>query len=117
MNDEKTRYLTIQGRQNNSDFLENWFHTEIKSPLFNLQKFQNSEKNTPESCIMSCNLMKDEEILSMKVLKWKYRMKESIIQTFCKIGSPKKLGLLSLICRNSESMGKVLLIHVECIEI
>ena len=70
MNGEKIRYLKIQkGRPNNSHYLENRLSPEIKSPLFNLQKVQNSQKNTPESCIMHCTLMNDEEILSIKVLK------------------------------------------------
>ena len=33
-----------KGGPNNSDILQNWF------PLFNLWKFQNPEKSTPESC-------------------------------------------------------------------
>ena len=33
-----------KGRPNNSDFLENWFPPEIKSPFFILQKFQYPEK-------------------------------------------------------------------------
>ena len=40
-----------------------------------------------------------------------------IIQTFCKIGSPQKLGPPSLICRNFKSLRKVLLDHAEWIEI
>ena len=36
------------GQPNNSDFLQNWFPQEITSPFFNLQKFQDSEKSTPE---------------------------------------------------------------------
>ena len=36
--------------------------------------------------------MNDEKILSIKLLKLKYRRADQIIQTFCKIGSPKKLG-------------------------
>ena len=34
------------------DFLQNWFPPEIRSPLFNMKKFQGSEKNTPQSCRM-----------------------------------------------------------------
>ena len=46
----KTFKTEIQkGGPNNSDFLQNWFPPEISSPLFNLYKFQDSEKRTPES--------------------------------------------------------------------
>ena len=37
---------------NNSDFLQNWFPPEMRSPLPNLQKREDSEKSTPESCTM-----------------------------------------------------------------
>ena len=37
---------------------------------------------------MNWNLMDEEEIVSIKLLKSKYRMGDQIIQTFCKIGSP-----------------------------
>ena len=94
---------------NNSDFLQNWFPPEIRSPLFNLQKFQDSEKSTPESCRMHWNLMNDEEFGSRKLLKLKYRRGDQIIQTFCKIGSPQKLGPPSLICRNFKSLPKKIL--------
>ena len=33
-------------------FLQNWFPVEIRSPCFNLDKFQDSEKSSPESCTM-----------------------------------------------------------------
>ena len=61
------------GGQSNSDFLQNWFPQEIRIPLFNLWKFKNSEKGTPESRRMQWNLMNDEEIGSIKLLKFKYR--------------------------------------------
>ena len=56
MNDEefgskKTFKIEIQKRgQNNSGILQNWFPAEIRSSLFNLYKFENPEKSTPESC-------------------------------------------------------------------
>ena len=53
------------------------------------KKFQDSEKNTPESCRMYWNLINDEEFGSAKLLKLKYRMGDQIIQTFCKIGCPR----------------------------
>ena len=43
-------------------------------------------------------------------------MGDKIIQTFCKDGSPKKLGPPSLICKNLKTLKKVLLSHAECIE-
>ena len=60
--------------------------------------------------------MNDEEIGSTKLLKLKYRRGDQIIQTFCKIGSPQKLGPPSLICTNFMSFQKVLLNHAEYIE-
>ena len=45
----KTFKIEIQnGGPNNSDFLQNWFPQEIKSPVFNLQKFQDSDKGTTD---------------------------------------------------------------------
>ena len=66
---------------------------------------------------MHSNLMTDDEFGSIKLLKLKYRSGDQIIQTFCKIGSPQKVGLPSLICRNLKTLIKVLLNHAECMEI
>ena len=66
---------------------------------------------------MHWTLMNEEEIVSIKLLKLKYRTGDQIIQTFWKIGSPQKLGRPSLICRNFKTLQKVLLNHAECIEI
>ena len=88
------------GGPNNSDILENWFPLEIRLPLFNLQKFHDPVKSLPDSCRMYWNIMNDEEFWSKKLLKLKTRRGDQIIQTFCKIGSPQKLGPPSLICRN-----------------
>ena len=86
----KTFEIEIQkGEPNNSDFLQNSFTPEIRHPLFNFLKFENSEKSTPESYRMHWNLMNGEEFGSTKLLKLKYRRRDQIIQTFCKIGSPK----------------------------
>ena len=50
---QKTFKIELQKEgPNSSDFLQNWFPPEIRSPLFNLKKFQDSEKGTPESCGM-----------------------------------------------------------------
>ena len=88
---------------------------EIRSPLFNLWKFQDSEKSIPESCRVHWNLMNDEEIDYLKLLKLKYRRWDQIIQTFCKIGSPQNLGAPFLISRNFKILRKVLLNHAEYI--
>ena len=68
-----------KGGRNNSDFLQNWFPPEIRSPFFNLLKFEDSQKSTRESCTMQWNPMKDEEFGSRKLLKLKYRTGEQII--------------------------------------
>ena len=113
----KTFKIEIQmGGPNNSDFLQNWFPPEIRSPIFNLWKFQKSVKSTPESCRMHWNLMNDKEFGSRKLFKLKYRRGDQIIQTFSKIGSPQKLGPPSLICRNLKTLREVLLNHTKCIE-
>ena len=61
--------------------------------------------------------MSDYEFGSKRLLKLKYRTGDKIIQTFCKIGSPQKLGPPSLICRNLETLRKELLNHAECIKV
>ena len=87
----KTFKTEIQkGGPNNSDFLQNWFRLEIRSPLLNLEKFQVSEKRTLESCTMHCNLMNYKKFGSRKLLKLKYRSWDEIIQTLCKIGPPPR---------------------------
>ena len=62
-----------QGGPNNTNFLQNWFPPEIRSPVFNLKKFEDSEKSTPQSCRMHEDLMNDDEFGSRKLLKLKYR--------------------------------------------
>ena len=114
---QNLKFKYRSGGPNNSDFLQNWFPLEIRSPLFNLKKFQDFQKSTPPSCRMHGDLMNDDEFGSIKLLKLKYRRGDQIIQTFCKIGSPQKLGPPSLICRNFKTLRKVLLNHEECIEI
>ena len=71
-----------KGGPNNSDLLQNWFSSEIRSPLFNLQKFQKSEKGTPESSRMHWNLMNDKHFEFLKLLKLKYRRGDQIIPVF-----------------------------------
>ena len=90
---------------------------EIRSPLFNLRKFQKTEKSTAESCRTHWNLMNDKEFGSRKFLKFKYRRRDQIIQPFSRIGSPQEIRSLSFIWGNSKKLRKVLLNHLECIEI
>ena len=52
---------------------------EPRSSLFNLQKFPDSEKSTPESSEMHGNLMNDEGFWVLKLLKLKYRRRDEII--------------------------------------
>ena len=67
---------------------------EIRSPLFNLRKFSKTDKSTAEPCRMHGNLINDEEFVP-----------------------PKKLGPPSLIWGSFKKLIKVLLNHVEYIEI
>ena len=61
--------------------------------------------------------MNDDEFGSIKILKFKYRRLDQIIQPFCKIGSPQILDPPSLIGRNFKTLRKVLLNDAECIAI
>ena len=61
--------------------------------------------------------MNDCEFKAIEFLKLIYRSGDQIIQTFCKIGSPQKLGPPSLICRNFNTLTKALLNHAESFEI
>ena len=121
----ETWQLWQNGGANNLGLLQDWFHQEIRSsltpspppphssPLFNLQKFQKSQKGR-----MHWNLMDDEEFWALKVWKLKYRRRDQIIQLFCRMGSPPKtLGPSSWICGNLNSFRKVLPHHVECFKI
>ena len=87
MNDEEfgsRKVLKLKYRTTNqiTYFLKNWFPPEIRSSLFILQKYQDSEKSTPESCRMHWNLMNDNKFWFVKLLKLKYRMRDQIIQSF-----------------------------------
>ena len=80
------------GGPNNSAVLQNWFPQEIKTPLFNLMNFQKAQKSTTgESYKMHWNLMNDDEFGSFKLLKFKYRRGDQIIQLFYRIGSPQEI--------------------------
>ena len=107
---------TEGGGPNNSDILQNWFPAEIRSPLFNLQKFQDSKKSTTDSCRNDWNLMNDEVFATRKLSRLKYSRRDQTIHTFYKISSHQKQNLRSLICRNLRTLRKVLLIHAEMTE-
>ena len=63
----RTFKIEIQkGGPNNSDILQNWFPLEIRSPLLNLQKFENPERSTSESYKMDSKLINGEEFGSKK---------------------------------------------------
>ena len=82
------------GGSNSSDFLQNWSRPEIRSLLFNLKKFQDFEKSTPELCRMHGILRNDKGSGSLKLLKFKYWKEAQITQSFCWIASThQKLGL------------------------
>ena len=67
------------------------FPQEIRSPLFNLRKFEKTEKSADESCRTHWNLMNDEEFGCFKFLELKYRRGDQIIQPFCRIGSHQQI--------------------------
>ena len=87
-------------------------HQEIRFLLFNLLKFLKSDKITSESWRAHWNLMNDEEFWPLKLLKLKYRRGEYSHSS--ELLPTKKLGAPSLICKNLESQGKVLLNHSKC---
>ena len=68
---------------------------------------------------MHWNLMSDEEFEPVKLLKLKCRRVDQIIQTFCKIGSPLKLGpptpLFNLY--RFQDSEKTIVNYAECIDI
>ena len=96
MNDEKFasfRLLKLKYRRGNQiilPFCSTVSPKEMRSPFFNLRKFQNLDKRTAESCRMHWNLMNDEGFGSFKFLKLKCRRGDQRIQFFCRIGSPPR---------------------------
>ena len=52
-----------KGGPNNSEILKNCFPPEIKSPLFNLYKFENPERSTPESYQLHWKVIHGEEFV------------------------------------------------------
>ena len=84
------KFLKLQyrrGDQTIKPFCRIGSHQEITCPLFNFRKFQTFEKSTSESCRTHWNLMKDEEFGWFKFPKLKYRRRDQIIQSFCRISS------------------------------
>ena len=66
-------------------------HQEIRSPLFNLRKFQKIERSTGESCGTHWNLRNDEAFECFKFLELKYRRGDQIIPPFYRIGSAEEI--------------------------
>ena len=64
---------------------------KVRSPLFNLRKFQKNKKSTGESCRTHRNLMNDEEFGSFQFLELRYRRRDQIIQPFCRICSHQEI--------------------------
>ena len=60
-------------------------HQEITSPLLNLRKFLNIEKNSEEWCRTHSNLLNEKQFESPKFVELKHRMGDRIIQRFCRI--------------------------------
>ena len=63
--------LKYRREPNIFDIHQSWFPSQIRSPLFDFKKFQDSEKSTPESCRNHWNLMNDKEFGFRKLLKLK----------------------------------------------
>ena len=76
INDEEfgpLKFLTLKYRKGNQiiqSFCRIRFPQEIRSTLFNLWKFENAEKITPESSRRHINVMNHEEFGSLKLLNW-----------------------------------------------
>ena len=110
----KTFNIEIQKeRPNNSDILQNWFSSQKLGVLSLISRNFKTQKKCHWVMQKNWYVMNDEGLGSRKLLKLKYRRGDQIIQTFCKIGSPQKLGPPSLICRNFKTVRKVLLAHEE----
>ena len=66
------------------------------------------------------NALKSNELRRIRVnkpFKSELMQGDQIIHTFCKIGSPHKLGPPSFICKNLKILRKVLLNDAQCTEI
>ena len=78
-NDKELRSLKFlklkyrKGDQIIQPFCTTSSHQEIRSPVFNLKKFQKIDKSTGESIGTHWSAMNDKEFDSLKFLKLKYR--------------------------------------------
>ena len=97
LNDKEFGYFKFlklkyrRGDQILQPFYRIGFREEFRSPLVNLKKSDKTEKSTAEPCRLHRNILKNEESGSLKSLKLKYRREDHIIQSFCRIGSPKEI--------------------------
>ena len=97
LNDKEFGYFKFlklkyrRGDQIIQPFYRIGFPEEFRSPLVNLKKSYKTEKSTAEPCRLHGNILKNEEFGSLKSLKLKYRREDHIIQSFCRIGSPKEI--------------------------
>ena len=112
MNDKEFgsfRLLKLKYRRGDQIIQPLWkiaWSQEIRSPLFNLNKFQKPEKSTTASSRMHWNLKNNEEVGSFKLLKFKYRRGDQIIQLFCRIGSPQEIRSPLFNLRKFQKPGK-----------
>ena len=112
MNDEEfesLKFLELKYRMGDEIIQPFWrigSHQQIRSPLFNLRKFQKIEKSTGESCRTHWNLMNDEEFESLKFLELKYRRGDQIIEQFCKIGSAQEIRSPLFNLKKFQKIGK-----------
>ena len=88
---------------------------KLAPPLFSLRIFLKTEKTTAKSWRMHWN--RRHSICVLQNFKFEIQKWDQKIQSFCRIGSCKKLGSPFLISENFRKLGKVLLNHVKCIEI
>ena len=95
MNDEEFGSLKIETEKGRNVIIQPFCikgsSQEIRSPLFNFMKFENTEKSAPEPCRMHWNLVNDGEFASLKLSKLKYRRGDKKIQPLCRIGSCQEI--------------------------
>ena len=72
VDDFASRKLLLLKYNSDDQIIQNFYKIgppRNSSSLFYLQKFQDSEKSTPELCKVHWNLMDDDELESTKLLK------------------------------------------------
>ena len=72
VDDFASRKLLLLKYNRDDQIIQNFYKIgppRNSSSLFYLQKFQDSEKSTPELCKVNWNLMDDDELESTKLLK------------------------------------------------